>query len=270
MSGILRYAHTLRRLAKSGAMLPRMCSMRVSLALGAATALQLCASARAATSGVPFVAAIHYTYVDQPVARTQDAYSTTLETLSGDQVVSRATFYVPFANPQVQQAVSDAQAILASDGSQSVSGPVLISTFITQSSSLSYETTGHSATATESLGPPVATIGPNTIDVDLNYISALKDFDYSVSPQPVFVPLGEEYFAQPTTFNWTVYRNAVTTQTILVSQTYSLTGAGSDVSMEAPESAALPSAAWSGFVTISCIVLVALVRGKLAVVSVKK
>jgi hypothetical protein len=229
--------------------------------LSIATILSLASPARAATSEVSFVGAIQNTDVDTAVFQHQNSYSTTLETINGNQVVSRATFSVPFGDPQVQQAVSEAASILTADGASSVSGPILLSTFVTNSSDVSYLTTGHSTTASQTAGLPATTLGPATIEVDLNAAIALTDFEYVVSPEPLFVPTGDELFTRPITFNWTVYRNAVTTSTSLTSQTYVVTGADSIASTQTVLSASLPLAAWSGITTLCGIGLITLARG---------
>jgi hypothetical protein len=231
------------------------------ITLCVAMILAMASLARAATSEVVSVGAIHDTYVDSAIFQHQDAYSTTLETINGNQVVSRATFSVPFADPQVQRAVSEAASILTADGAFSVSAPTLLSNVVTNSSDLSYFITGHSATASQTTGLPITTVGPATIEVDLNVASALTDFGYVISPEPLFVPAGDELFTRPSTFDWTVYRNAVTTSTSLTSQTYVITGAGSVASAQTVLSASLPPAAWSGIATLCGIGLIALARG---------
>src|SRR5438477_12925402 len=102
MSLILQCARAMRQvISRPGHSRSAACA-HLSFALAATALAAFSPATRAATSAVPVVGAIDHTYVDTPVHQTQTAFSTTLETISGDQVVSRATFSVPFADPQVQ------------------------------------------------------------------------------------------------------------------------------------------------------------------------
>jgi hypothetical protein len=155
-----------------------------------------------------------YVAVDTPVSQRVDQYSTTLTAiLNGSQTVFQQTYALPFSDPAVQAAVSQADAILVADKA-SPKAPVLTSNPTpTQGSQLSYVLTGVGAsgnvsvTSTDTFGPAAITVGDNQTDV---FIVLAGQLDINVNTS-------EEY---------NVARNAVTTTTYLTTQAYEIDGSG--------------------------------------------
>jgi uncharacterized protein (TIGR03437 family) len=176
------------------------------------------------------------TFVNTPVSQSVNQYQTKLIAVTNGVAVFQQTYAVAFSDPSVQNAISQADEVLTSDGA-TFGSPVLTSTSATlQSSVLSYVPTsptldlstligctegGIISTATcsgvsvtNTAEPATVTFGPATIMVGPNYSDQF------------FVLAGQEDSNQDHDFTYTVTQNAVTTNTYLTSQTYVIQGTG--------------------------------------------
>jgi hypothetical protein len=177
-------------------------------------------------------------FVNTPVSQTIDDYQTTVTgLLNGGTGVYQQTFDLPFNAVSVQNAIAIVNAMLASDGA-SVGSPQLIANSTTlQSSVLSYVQTSPPcdpvATGTcpgvtiTSAASDVVTFGPATI------MTGAYDSD------ELIVLSGQEDINVNTDFMYPVDQNAVTTNTYLITQSYTIDGTTNTSSAPEPGTLAL-------------------------------
>lgn len=161
-------------------------------------------------------------FVNTPVSQTIDDYQTTITgLLNGGTTVYQQTFDLPFNAVSVQNAVAIANAMLAADGASFGSPQLTGNSTTLQSSVLSYVQTsppcdpvatgtcpGVTITSAMSSG---TTFGPATIMVGAYASDEL-------------ILGGQEDININTNFMYTVDQNAVTTNTYLITQTYTIDG----------------------------------------------
>jgi sugar lactone lactonase YvrE len=172
------------------------------------------------------------TFVNTSVSQSVNQYQTTLAAAANGVTVFQQSFNVPFSDPSVQSAITQADAVLTSDGA-TFGSPVLSATATTVQSSVSYVPTSpvfdvtaliscvevaasgtcsgvtitNSSSNTVSFGPQTVMIGPGLSDQ--------------------FVILsGQEDINVNNNYTYTVAQNAVTTNTYLMTQTYVIQGTG--------------------------------------------
>jgi sugar lactone lactonase YvrE len=176
------------------------------------------------------------TFLNTPVSQSVNRYQTTLIAVTNGVTVFQQTYAVAFSDPSVQSAISQADAVLTSDGA-TFGSPALTSTSTAlQSSILSYVPTSPTldfstligctefgiistatcsgVTVTNTAEPATVTFGPATIMVGPNYSDQF------------FVLAGQEDTNVDHDFTYTVTQNAVTTNTYLTTQTYVIQGTG--------------------------------------------
>lgn len=152
-------------------------------------------------------------FADTPVTQRVDGYQTTIEAvLNRSQSVFEESFSAPFADPTVQAAIAQAQAILAGDNGTYGSPSLVSNSTSLVSSVLSYVTTGQSATL-DVLVTTIDTFGPNYVAVGDN-----QSLLFPISPGQLDINVNTQYF-------YLTDRNAITTNTYQTSQTYLINGA---------------------------------------------
>jgi len=190
---------------------------------------------------------------DTPSTVTQNDYQITLEgILNGSKTVFDQTFAVPFSDPSVQSAVTQADADLMSAGATLLDMPTLtVNTTALTDSKLVYTQTGSSSSSSTT---DATIFGPATL---YNVNSGPVTSSLALYFDPVFTVIaGQEDENINTDTQLTIDRNAVTTDTDLTSQTYIIDGTSSAVGQTVP----LPPAAWQALTVFSMFGLVGLKR----------
>ena len=158
-------------------------------------------------------------YADTPVSLTDHTYSTTVDALLGGGSVFDMTFALPYADPTVQAAVAQADALLTADGA-AFGAPALASSLLTSlGSQTTTVQTGQTisapvVTGTTTFGPAI--LGPG--------ISATGT---ALPPAPYyfFILPGQTDINFNTATQTTIARTVTTTTTDLLTQKYVITGA---------------------------------------------
>jgi hypothetical protein len=178
------------------------------------------------------------TFVNTPVSQTMDDYQTTITgLLNGGTTVYQQTFDLPFNAVSVQNAIAIANAMLASDGASFGSPQLTANSTTLQSSVLSYVQTSppcdpvstgtcpgvtvtNAVSSTDTFGPAVIAVGAYASDL-------------------LTVLAGQEDINLNTNFMYPVDQNAVTTNTYLITQTYTIDGTTNTSSAPEPGTLAL-------------------------------
>jgi hypothetical protein len=175
-------------------------------------------------------------YVNTDLSQTDHTYSTTLDALLNGHSVFDMTFALPYSDPTVQAAVTQADALLAAYGA-SPSIPGLTSTLLTSLGSQTETVqTGESndgtgellgsgleqgvLSTTTTFGP--ATIGPNPSGPFPGvYVGNIGDGN----PNSVlYIPAGQTDVNIDDTLTTTIDQTVITTNTDLLTQTYDIVG----------------------------------------------
>jgi hypothetical protein len=213
----------------------------------------------------------------------QNNFSVTiLAILNGNQTLYNQTFAQPFGDAGVQQAVSTAQSILQGAGGTNLSGPTLASSNTAMQSSVQ-STTETSRSAVIGAVAVSTTVGPATIDRlqfpgdaaigtgGLNLGTTLGTGDAFnpallalLSSTPLFGAFGDQLAGGQvdvnvnTELDLTIFRNIVTTNSFLTSETYIISattngavGPGGGGGAPVP----LPTAAWQGLIGMALVAM---------------
>ena len=184
---------------------------------------------------------ITFSYTNEPTfSNTQlnvtvSQYRTTLTALlNGGTTVFQQTFSAPFSDPSVQNAISQADALLASDGA-TFSSPALTATSTAlQSSALAYVPAGPAPALSTLIGCGIALGATEACSgVVVTNNSSSKD---TFGPATVMIgPTYSDQFVVPTgqlnintnqNFTYVVDQDAITTNTYVTAQTYVIQGKG--------------------------------------------
>ena len=174
--------------------------------------------------------------VDTPVSNASHSYATVIEAvLNGSTVVYDQSFNLPYSDPQVQAAVTQAQAALRNGGASSSAPMLAASSLYTQSQTSTVETGrmyngGTQVTNSDYFGGTF--VGPHTT-VGL----AVPSGYFYVAP-------GQLDLNVNSVLEQNIYRTVTTTSTDLLSQQYLITG--TSMAAAAPTTTALVSSSAAG------------------------
>jgi len=180
-------------------------------------------------------------YVNSPIVQTITDYATTLTAKLNGSVVFQQSFSGPLSGSDGVTALTQADALLAADGS-TFGAPTLTSSSSTlESSAVSYVPTSPtlslaslsacneagqatcSGVAYQSVVSEVTTDGPATVNIGPGETDTF------------YVEPGQGDLNSVTTFTYTLDQNAVTTNTDLVSQSYEIDAIAGGSPAQAPE-----------------------------------
>ena len=174
----------------------------------------------------------HTQYADTPVSLTDHTYATTVDALLGGGSVFDMTFALPYADPTVQAAVAQADALLTADGA-AFGAPALASSLLTslgsQTSTVQTGETNDSIGLRNDgslLGPVISTasFGPGTIG-PVSGPPGNGSIEDPLHPLYFFVDAGQTDVNITSGVTFTIAQTVTTTTTDLLTQKYTITGA---------------------------------------------
>jgi hypothetical protein len=156
------------------------------------------------------------TYVaqDTVVSQQVNQYATILQATVNGQTVFQQTYAAAFSDPAVQAAVSGADAILTADHATPGAPAQTSSSSVLQGGQSSYVLTSDTTATGNTTMTDAVTFGPVDIQVGVSQTEAF------------FVLSGQEDINVNTNTEYYAARNVVTTDTYLITQTYTIQGRG--------------------------------------------
>jgi hypothetical protein len=164
-------------------------------------------------------------YVDTPVTQTVNNYSTTITAKVNGSVVFSQTYSAPYSDPSVQQAITQADAVLHGDGA-TYGTPQLASTSTVLQNTATV--TPPPVTCDQAFGGAGVATGATTQSTTVTFGPAT--INVGQCQDDIFIILsGQEDINVNTDTTFNVAQNLVTTNTYLTTQTYTISGTSSAV-----------------------------------------